>query len=190
MALGLGRDGKEKLVSTVPLFAGLSKKELSRVHRWIEKYEKSLDGIKEMTRLPDALFVIDVGREAIAVKEASRLGIPIVGVVDSNCNPDEVDYVIPGNDDSLRAIQMYCARVAEACAEGAAVHDERIRAEVAERQAARPVESEKSGTGRVVVEIKQQPRRGRGVHSAGGRRDDDKRTEREPDAGDGAKTGD
>jgi small subunit ribosomal protein S2 len=151
----------------------LSKKELSRVNRWIEKYEKSLDGIKEMSRLPDALFVIDVNREAIAVKEASRLGIPIVAVVDSNCDPDDVDYVVPGNDDSLRAIRMYCARVAEACAEGAVVHDERIQAEVAAQQAAKSGEAEKSSTGRVVVEIKQQPRRGRGAHSAGGRRDGD-----------------
>ena len=147
----------------------LSKKELSRVNRWIEKYQKSLDGIKEMSRLPDALFVIDVNREAIAVKEASRLGIPIVAVVDSNCDPDDIDYVIPGNDDSLRAIRMYCARVAEACAEGAVVHNERVQAEVAEQEAAKSADGEKSATGRVVVEIKQQPRRGRGAHSAGPR---------------------
>jgi len=166
-----------ELVGDEEKSAALSKKELSRVNRWIEKYEKSLDGIKEMSRLPDALFIIDVGREAIAVKEASRLGIPIVAVVDSNCDPDDVDHVIPGNDDSLRAIKMYCARVAEACAEGAVVHDERIRAEVAQQEAAKSVEGEKASTGRVVVEIKQQPRRGRGSHSAGGRRDDEKRPE-------------
>ncbi|MGH0030226.1 MAG: 30S ribosomal protein S2 [Myxococcota bacterium] len=150
----------------------LSKKELSRVNRWIEKYEKSLDGIKEMSRLPDALFIIDVNREAIAVKEASRLGIPIVAVVDSNCDPDDVDYVIPGNDDSLRAIRMYCARAAQACAEGAVVHNERVQAEVAEQEAAK-ADGDKTGTGRVVVEIKQQPRRGRGAHSAGGPREGD-----------------
>jgi small subunit ribosomal protein S2 len=171
-----------ELVGDEEKSSALSKKELSRVNRWIEKYEKSLDGIKEMTRLPDALFVIDVGREAIAVKEASRLGIPIVAVVDSNCDPDDVDYVIPGNDDSLRAIKMYCARAAEACAEGAVVHDERIRAEVAQQEAAKSVEGEKASTGRVVVEIKQQPRRGRGVHSAGGRRDDEKRPEGQSEA--------
>jgi small subunit ribosomal protein S2 len=149
----------------------LSKKELSRVNRWIEKYRKSLDGIKEMTRLPDALFVIDVGCEAIAIKEANRLGIPIVGVVDSNCDPDSIDYVVPGNDDSLRAIQLYCARVAEACIEGAMLFNERVQAEVAEEErtrAAGPAPERAAGTGKVVVEITQQPRRGRGTHSAGG----------------------
>lgn len=156
----------------------LSKKELSRVNRWIEKYRKSLDGIREMSRLPDAMFVIDVKREAIAVKEAHRLGIPIVAIVDSNCDPNLIDYVIPGNDDSLRAIQLYCARVAEACAEGAAVHNERVQAEVAEQEAAKSGAGEKSGTGRVVVEIKQQPRRPRSAHSSGG--DDDAKRKPEP----------
>jgi small subunit ribosomal protein S2 len=159
-----------ELVGDEQRVAELSKKELSRINRWIEKYRKSLDGIKEMTRLPDALFVIDVGCEAIAVKEANRLGIPIVGVVDSNCDPDSIDYVVPGNDDSLRAIQLYCARVAEACIEGAALFNERVQAEVAEEErtkAAGPP-PERPGTGKVVVEITQQPRRGRGTHSAGG----------------------
>ncbi|HVN40061.1 MAG TPA: 30S ribosomal protein S2 [Myxococcota bacterium] len=148
----------------------LSKKDLSRVNRWIEKYRKSLDGIKEMTRLPDALFVIDVGCEAIAIKEANRLGIPIVGVVDSNCDPDSIDYVVPGNDDSLRAIQLYCARVADACIEGSMLYNERVQAEVAEEERARAAgpAPERAATGKVVVEITQQPRRGRGTHSAGG----------------------
>ena len=98
----------------------LSKKDLAAMTRAIEKYRKSLDGIREMSRLPDVVFVIDVNREAIAISEAQRLGIPIVAVVDSNCNPFEIDYVIPGNDDSIRAIQLYCARLADACLEGAA----------------------------------------------------------------------
>jgi small subunit ribosomal protein S2 len=151
--------------------AEISKKELSGINRWIEKYKKSLDGIKEMTRLPDAIFVIDVGCEAIAVKEANRLGIPIVGVVDSNCDPDSIDYVVPGNDDSLRAIQLYCARVADACLEGTMLFSERVQAEVAEEERARvagPAPERAAGTGKVVVEITQQPRRGRGTHSAGG----------------------
>src|SRR5262245_44537238 len=98
-----------------------SKKDLAAMTRAIEKYRKSLDGIREMSRLPDAVFVIDVNREEIAISEAQRLGIPIVAVVDSNCNPFEIDYVIPGNDDSIRAIQLYCARLADACIEGAAI---------------------------------------------------------------------
>ena len=132
---------------------------------------KSIEHFKEMTRLPDALFVIDVGCEAIAIKEASRLGIPIVGVVDSNCNPDLIDYVVPGNDDSLRAIQLYCVRVADACIEGALLFNERVQAEVAEEERAKVTgpAPERATTGKVVVEITQQPRRGRSTHSAGGR---------------------
>jgi len=150
----------------------LPKKELSRVNRWIEKYKKSLDGILEMTRLPDALFIIDVNRESIAVKEGSRLAIPIAAVVDSNCDPEAIDFIVPGNDDSARAIKLYCQRAADACAEGVMLHDERVRSEVSEQsrgsQAAEGGETA-AGTGRVVVEIKQQPRRGRGAHSAGPR---------------------
>jgi small subunit ribosomal protein S2 len=153
----------------------LPKKELSRINRWIEKYKKSLEGIKEMTRLPDALFIVDVGREAIAVKEAIRLGIPIVAIVDSNCDPESIDFVVPGNDDSTRAIQLYCQRVADACAEGARLFNERVQSEVSEQERTRSVgePGEKMiGTGRVVVEIKQQPRRGRGTHTAAPRAGD------------------
>jgi small subunit ribosomal protein S2 len=167
-----------ELVADEEKVGELSKKELSRINRDIEKYEKSLDGLKEMTRLPDVVFVIDVGREEIAVKEAHRLGIPIVAVVDSNCDPDTIDYVIPGNDDSIRAIKLYCRQVAEACIEGAALFNERVQAEVAEEERAKAAEPEKKGTGRVVVEIKQQPRRGRGAHGAGGRREDDESEEK------------
>jgi small subunit ribosomal protein S2 len=146
----------------------VSKKELSSINRSIEKYKKSLDGIKEMTRLPDAVFIVDVGRESIAVKEANRLGIPIVAIVDSNCDPESIDFVVPGNDDSTRAIQLYCQRVADACAEGAWIFNERVQSQVSEQERARATGevAEKTGTGRVVVEIKQQPRRGRGTHSA------------------------
>jgi small subunit ribosomal protein S2 len=153
------------LVEDADKVAELSKRELSRVNRQIEKYRKSLDGIREMTRLPEALFVIDVNREHIAVSEARRLGIPIVAIVDSNCSPEGIDLVIPANDDSIRAIQLYCMRVADACAEGAALHQERIVSEEAARPARTP--SERSGPvlGRKVVEITQQPRRG---HSADG----------------------
>src|SRR5262245_38345718 len=154
--------------------AELSKKELSRIQRSVDKYKKSLDGIKEMTRLPDALFVIDVGCEAIAIKEANRLGIPIVGVVDSNCDPDSIDYVVPGNDDSLRAIQLYCQRMADACIEGSQLFNERVQQEVAEEERTKVAgaQPERATTGKVVVEITQQPRRGRGTHSAGGPRKD------------------
>ena len=94
------------------------KKEATQLRREQQKLEKSLGGIKKMDSLPDALFVIDVGHEKLAIDEARKLGIPVVAVVDTNCNPDGIDYVIPGNDDAMRAIQLYAAGVADAVLEG------------------------------------------------------------------------
>jgi small subunit ribosomal protein S2 len=160
----------------------ISKKDLAAMHRAIEKYRKSLDGIREMTRLPDAIFVIDVNREEIAISEAQRLGIPIVAVVDSNCNPFDIDYVIPGNDDSIRAIQLYCSRVADACIEGAAIHNDRLQSEAAEAERARPAKAAAAvpSTGRVVVEITHPPRRGRGASYGADRREVEPAPEPEP----------
>ena len=84
-----------------------------------EKLEKSIGGIKDMAGLPDALFVVDVDHERIAITEANKLGIPVIGIVDSNSNPDGVDYVIPGNDDAIRAIKLYVGAIADACASAA-----------------------------------------------------------------------
>jgi small subunit ribosomal protein S2 len=94
------------------------KKEATQLRREMEKLEKSLGGIKHMESLPDALFVVDVGHENIAVHEARKLGIPVVAIVDTNCSPDGIDYVIPGNDDAMRAIQLYTAGIADAVLEG------------------------------------------------------------------------
>jgi len=94
------------------------KKEATQLRREMDKLERSLGGIKNMESLPDALFVVDVGHENIAVHEAKKLGIPVVAVVDTNCSPDGIDYVIPGNDDAMRAIQLYAAGVADAVLEG------------------------------------------------------------------------
>ena len=99
----------------------LSKKETLTLNRELEKLDKSLGGIKHMSRLPDALFVIDVGHEKIAIAEARKLGIPVVAVVDSNNSPEGVDYVIPGNDDAIRAIQLYANSIADAVQTGKAV---------------------------------------------------------------------
>ena len=99
---------------------GLKKKEILTLTREQEKLEKSIGGIRKMGGLPDALFVIDVDHERIAIKEANNLGIPVVAIVDSNSNPDGVDYVIPGNDDSMRAIKLYTISVADAILEGRA----------------------------------------------------------------------
>ncbi len=98
-------------------FAKLSKKEALMLTREQEKLERSLGGIKDMNGLPDAVLIIDVGHEKIAVSEARKLGIPVVGIVDTNTNPDGVDYVIPGNDDAMRAIQLYVRGVADAIVE-------------------------------------------------------------------------
>ena len=99
-------------------FEKLTKKEALMRAREMEKLERSIGGIKEMGGLPDALFVIDVDHERIAINEANKLGIPVIGIVDTNSNPDGVDYVIPGNDDALRAIQIYASSIADACIEG------------------------------------------------------------------------
>jgi len=97
--------------------ARLTKKEALSLTRELEKLERSLGGIKDMNGLPDALFIIDVGNEQIAVKEAAKLGIPVTGVVDTNNSPTNIDYVIPGNDDAIRAITLYANGVADAILE-------------------------------------------------------------------------
>jgi small subunit ribosomal protein S2 len=94
------------------------KKEATQLRREMDKLERSLGGIKNMESLPDALFVVDVGHENIAIHEAKKLGIPVVAIVDTNCSPDGIDYVIPGNDDAMRAIQLYATGIADAVLEG------------------------------------------------------------------------
>jgi small subunit ribosomal protein S2 len=96
----------------------MSKKEALGLQREMEKLQRSLGGIKELTALPDALFVIDVGYQKGAVQEAVKLGVPVVGVVDTNHSPEGIDYVIPGNDDSSRAVRLYARGIADAVLEG------------------------------------------------------------------------
>ena len=96
----------------------LSKKEIARLDKERRKLAKNLDGIRGMSRLPDAVFVVDTRHEQIAVDEARKLKIPVIGVVDTNCDPDEVDYVIPGNDDALRSIRLFAAGIADAVLAG------------------------------------------------------------------------
>jgi len=97
---------------------GRSKKEIARLDKERRKLSRNLDGIRGMNRLPDAVFVVDTRHEQIAVDEARKLKIPVIGVVDTNCDPDEVDYVIPGNDDALRSIRLFTAGVADAILSG------------------------------------------------------------------------
>ncbi|MCL6416385.1 30S ribosomal protein S2 [Aestuariirhabdus sp. Z084] len=129
-------------------FEKLTKKEALMRTRSLEKLDRSLGGIKDMGGLPDALFVIDVDHERIAITEANKLGIPVIGIVDTNSNPDGVDYVIPGNDDAIRAIQLYVKSVADSVAEGrsaASVGSEEEFVEVAAPEA--PAEAEKTAEG-------------------------------------------
>lgn len=99
-------------------FAGLHKKEILQLRHEMDRLRKFLGGIKNMNRLPGALFVVDPRKEEIAVKEARKLGIPVVGIVDTNCDPDLIDYVIPANDDAIRAVKLLTARMADAILEG------------------------------------------------------------------------
>jgi len=117
----------EEILGDEKLSAAYPKKELSLMARELEKLTKTLGGIKNMGRTPGALFVIDVKREHIAVEEARRLGIPVVAIVDTNCDPDLIDYVIPGNDDAIRAVRLVTAKIADGCIEGSRGHQEGLR---------------------------------------------------------------
>jgi small subunit ribosomal protein S2 len=111
-------------MSTEGTWGSRSKKEIARLERERKHLSQNLAGIKDMPGLPDLIFVVDSSKESIAVKEAKRLGISVVGVVDTNCDPDEVDYVIPGNDDALRAIKLFTSKIADAVIEGRALATE------------------------------------------------------------------
>jgi small subunit ribosomal protein S2 len=113
----------------------LTKKEVIKLERERKHLQANLAGIKTMKRLPDALFIVDSNNEAIAVKEARKLGIPVVAVVDTNCDPTVVDYVIPGNDDALRAIRLFTSKIADSAAEGVKAFTEELPVPVAEEAA-------------------------------------------------------
>jgi small subunit ribosomal protein S2 len=116
------------------------KKETLRLQKEKAKLEKNLGGIKDMEDLPGAIFVVDSKKEYIAVREARKLGIPVVAIVDTNCDPDEIDYPIPGNDDAIRAIRLFSSLMANACLEGLELREERIRAMVDEEAMAEMAE--------------------------------------------------
>ncbi|MBO8143384.1 MAG: 30S ribosomal protein S2 [Thermodesulfobacterium sp.] len=105
------------------------KKERLRLERLKNKLEKNLAGIKDMETLPQALYIVDPVYEEIAVKEARKLGIPIIAIVDTNCDPDLIDYIIPGNDDAIRAIKLITSKIADACLEGLEIYKEKLAAE-------------------------------------------------------------
>lgn len=106
-----------------------TKKEILKMEKELFKLERNLGGIKNMDELPGAIFVVDPKREKIAVKEGRKLGIPVIAIADSNCDPDEIDFILPGNDDAIRAIRLFCSKIADACIEGHNLAEERLRAE-------------------------------------------------------------
>src|SRR5258708_3953386 len=114
----LGRLRDLEAMATDGRFDTLSKKEIARNEKERRKLAKNLDGIRGMNRLPDAIFVVDTRKEQIAVDEARKMKIPVIGIVDTNCDPDEVDFVIPGNDDALRPIRLFAGKIAEAVTAG------------------------------------------------------------------------
>ncbi len=137
-------------------FDAFKKKERRQFEREIEKLRKSLGGIKNMDKLPALLFIIDPRREQIAIKEANRLNIPVVAVTDTNCNPEAVDYVIPGNDDAIKSIRVFARSIADACLTGVEKREVRIREEVAAKKKAAVAKAEKAPEVKEVVPEKSQ----------------------------------
>jgi small subunit ribosomal protein S2 len=129
----LGRLRDLEAMVTDGRYDTLSKKEIARNEKEKRKLLKNLEGIRNMTRLPDAIFVVDTRKEKIAVDEARKLKIPVLGIVDTNCDPDEVDFVVPGNDDALRAIRLFASKIADAISFGRTQRESRIAEEDAAR---------------------------------------------------------
>jgi len=135
----------------------LPKKEVIKLERERKHLQANLAGIKNMSRLPDAVFVIDSNKEQIAVREARKLGIPVVAVVDTNCDPTEVDYVIPGNDDALRAIRLFTSKISESIAEGAQLmSDKQIADMTAATEQAQAREAQQAEDAAAALELREQ----------------------------------
>ena len=139
IATRIKRLNEIKMMEEDGTFDALPKKEVLKLRALEEKLEKFLGGIKEMNGMPDALFVVDPKKEKIAVREAAILGIPVIGIVDTNCDPDDVDYVIPANDDAIRAVRLITSRMADAVLEGK--QGESMAEEAAEEAAEEPQET-------------------------------------------------
>jgi len=148
---------KLEAMKTEEIYNLLPKKEILELEKERTRLERTLGGIKNMDRLPGAIFVIDPKKEKIAVNEAKKIGIPSIGVVDTNCNPEDVDYVIPGNDDAIRAIRLISSKVADAALEGKRAYEKQLQVEVATEdktpaEAAQPVPSEEMRVDEVIEE--------------------------------------
>ena len=124
-----------------------TKKEILKMEKELFKLEKNLGGIKDMDELPGAVFIVDPKRERIAVREVRNLCIPVIAIADSNCDPDEIDFIIPGNDDAIRAIRLICSKIADACIEGHDLAEERLKAEAELLKAQGEAEAEVTPSG-------------------------------------------
>jgi len=145
------------------------KKEILKMEKELFKLNRNLGGSKNMDELPGAVFVVDPKREKIAVKEARKLGIPLIAIADSNCDPDDIDFIIPGNDDAIRAIRLICSKIADACVEGHDIAEERLRTEaelIREQEAAEeaetpeavaPQEDDEGGPEVIILPRKEEP---------------------------------
>jgi len=141
-----------------------TKKEVLKMEKELLKLEKNLGGIKDMDELPGAVFIVDPKREHIAKKEVQKMGIPLIAITDSNCDPDGIDYIIPGNDDAIRSIRLICAKIADACIAGHNLAEERLRAEAetagmkeeaGPSEEPEPSEEEKQGPEVIVISKKE-----------------------------------
>jgi small subunit ribosomal protein S2 len=138
----------EEMENDPKIVDALTKKEMLGLTREKAKLEQALGGIKTMRKLPDAIFVIDPKQEEIAVKEARKLGIPVIAVIDTNCDPDMVDYKVPGNDDAIRAIRLFCSSIADAINEGKTIHEQSlVKAKEDDRGAAESTGAESAAVG-------------------------------------------
>ena len=143
----------EEMANDPKIVEALTKKEMLSHSRERAKLERALGGIKDIKKLPDAVFIIDPGQEAIAVREARKLGIKVIAIIDTDCDPDLVDYKIPGNDDAIRAIRLFCSLMAEAVNEGKALCDQaKMEAEAAQAEAASEEEPAEEGSEAVAPE--------------------------------------
>ncbi|GIW44790.1 MAG: 30S ribosomal protein S2 [Candidatus Binatia bacterium] len=142
----------EEILADENMVQALTKREMLRIQRERDKLLAALGGIKNMRKLPDVLFVIDPKKEEIAVREANKLRIPVVAVIDTNCDPDLVDYKIPGNDDAIRAIRLFCAAIADAVIEGKQIREEQAKASEMETPAGEAEEPEAAAAGQFEAE--------------------------------------
>jgi len=125
----IDRLNKLEAMKNEEIYNLLPKKEVLELEKERSRLERSLGGIKKMDRLPGAIFVVDPKKEKIAVREARKIGIPSIGIVDTNCNPEELDYIIPGNDDAIRAIHLFASKIADACIEGKQLYEKQLQTE-------------------------------------------------------------